>query len=116
MDAGGGLSKVWGGIEEVGAVSAATTERVNWYRCEKCAGVLVTVDVSDGTTPFLVRCRATEGCDGMARSGFYQPKPEGAGEATWEWHRPVGIDYAKLSKANKAHVDAGGLLMRRRKA
>lgn len=73
----------------------------------------VTVDVDDGTTPFMLRCRqrADDGkhnCTEMARSSFYQVNQ--SLEAEFEWYKP---DIKKVSKSEKEHVRMGGLLIRK---
>ena len=91
--------------------------RINVYVCRKCGGNTVTIDIHEGVTPFLLRCRATgrEGdCDGMAQSSFYRPEMEHASPA-WEWFKPVGSEYRKLNRDMREHVDKGGLDIRRRK-
>ncbi len=45
--------------------------RRNAYTCAKCGGRIVTENMIDLVTPFMVGCRATEGCDGEMHSEFY---------------------------------------------
>jgi len=94
-------------------------QRENVYVCQKCGGLTVTVDIDEGVTPFMLKCRASgkEGdCDGFAQSSFYPsgPRPPHIPSPSWEWFKPTGKDYKKLSRAMKEHVDAGGLDIRRR--
>lgn len=93
--------------------------RENVYTCPKCRGYTVTVDVDEGVTPFLLDCRASgreADCDGMARSAMYPqgPRPAHIPEPAWEWFKPTGKAYKRLSPAMKDHVDRGGLDIRRR--
>lgn len=88
--------------------------RENFYICDACGGIMVTVDVDEGTTPMLTPCRIGGGCAGIARSGWYEPKPRMAGIAEWEWYRPVTANLALMSKEAKLHVSLGGLLLRPR--
>lgn len=89
--------------------------RKNIYRCRECGGHTITIDVDDGVTPFMIRCRATgrEGdCNGMAASTMYRV-PFDTPEAAWEWFKPEGSEYRKLSKEMREHVDKGGLDIRK---
>jgi hypothetical protein len=88
----------------------------NVYTCRKCGGRTITLDVDeDGVTPFMLRCRASgnEGdCDGMAESSMYRI-PADTPAHGWEWFRPRGSEYRKLSREMKYHVDNGGLDIRK---
>ncbi len=89
----------------------------NIYTCPKCGGQTVTIDVDEGVTPFMLRCRATgqEGdCDGMAQSCWYRV-PADSPEPQWEWFKPCGSEYQKLSRQMRDHVDKGGLDIRRKR-
>ena len=89
--------------------------RKNIYTCRKCGGVTITLDIDEGITPFLILCRASgqEGdCDGLAESSMYQVQID-TPPALWEWFKPEGQDYLNLSKAMRAHVDNGGLDIRK---
>lgn len=90
--------------------------RINVYTCPKCKGHTVTVDVDHGVTPFLLRCRATNDCSGMAQSAMYPrgPKPSWIPDPQWEWFKPTGPDYENLSAPMKEYVDDGGLNIRKR--
>lgn len=88
--------------------------RVNAYKCQKCGQIILTRDVDEGVTPFMVPCLATIGCKGPMYSAFYKP-PEfllKVMEPTYEWFKPIGKDYEALEPAMKAHVDQGGLDLR----
>ena len=87
--------------------------RENFYTCVACSAVMVTVDVDEGTTPMLIDCWVG-GCDGVAYSGWYEPKPVGAGAAKWEWYRPTKKETRGFSKEVKLHCSLGGLLLRPR--
>lgn len=64
-----------------------SADEKNVYTCQACAGVVVTIDRDDGVTPFSIRCRAAEKCDGLMYSTFYQvgKKPL---VPQYEWFRP----------------------------
>ncbi len=87
--------------------------RENFYTCDACGAVMVTVDVDEGTTPMLIDCRVGV-CKGLAQSGWYAPKPKMAGSATWEWYRPAKKTTRGLSTEDRLHVSLGGLLLRPR--
>ena len=87
----------------------------NVYICRQCGGKTITIDVDEGVTPFMIGCRATgrEGdCDGIAESSFYRVSAN-TPEADWEWFRPTGSEYRKLSREMREHVDKGGLDIRK---
>lgn len=46
--------------------------RKNMYQCQDCHGQIVTLDIVDGTTPFMLACHVTPKCTGMMTSAFYQ--------------------------------------------
>lgn len=103
--------------------------RINVYTCRKCGGYTVTIEIHEGVTPFMLRCRASgrEGdCCGMAESSYpsgekpsypsgEKPswKPSWVPDPAWEWFRPVGAEYRKLNRAMREHVDKGGLDIRK---
>lgn len=82
--------------------------RVNQYTCSTCRGVITTFDRDFGTTPAMMACRATDGCDGTMQSARYLVdqtlKPD------YEWYKP-----AKLPRDPnmRQHVQMGGLLLRK---
>ena len=90
--------------------------RENVYTCPECSGYTVTIDVDEGVTPMFLNCRATAGCKGMAHSAMYPEgqRPPWIPAPTFEWFKPVGEDYEKLSAAMKDHVDSDGLDLRPR--
>lgn len=82
----------------------------NIYVCQKCFGHIVTRDVDEGTTPFMIKCRATIECDGSMQSSLYRVF-DGRIAASHEWYKPpVG---QSLTAGEKMHVEQGGLLLRR---
>lgn len=89
--------------------------RKNIYVCETCHRHVVTRDMEDGVTPFMINCQCTHGCRGKMYSSFYRvfdPKDMMAHE--FEWYRPNVLQV--LSPAEAQHVSQGGLLMRRHHA
>jgi len=113
--------------------------RKNIYICQKCRNSIVTVDLVDGVTPFMIACRAhsvdaklltnednlpieelrkldhLRKCNGKMQSTFYRV-PHNVPEPTFEWYKPNAEEYVKLSKCTKEdHVDKGGLLLRPRR-
>lgn len=83
--------------------------RKNIYVCEKCSGFIVTRDKDEGTTPFMMKCRATEGCRGMMMSSMYRVF-DGRMKASHEWFKPDSA--GGLNAATAEHVKMGGLLLR----
>lgn len=84
---------------------------LNIYVCRKCRGHIVTRHVDQGTTPFMLKCRATEGCEGTMESSFYRVADQTM-RATHEWYKPNAEEYRTLSSPAKHHVDMGGVLLR----
>lgn len=94
----------------------AGTPRINIYTCTTCDGKTVTVDVNDGVTPFMIRCRATERCGGDAHSCFYRVPP-GEHKPTFEWYKPTLKKAKRLDRTwpgTLDHVRQGGLMLRPR--
>ena len=83
----------------------------NAYVCQKCGKSIVTENVDDGTTPFMIACRATKGGRGAMYSTFYsipQSTP-----ATYEWFKPVSMK--GYSREMQEHFRLGGLDLRERR-
>lgn len=87
------------------------SEERNIYLCDGCKKTVVTVHRDEGTTPFLIDCKVTPGCPGLMESEFYRGSKDDA--PTWEWYAPGAVERAALSPDVLAHVENGGLLMRR---
>lgn len=82
----------------------------NIYVCERCSGHIVTVDLEDGVTPFLIRCEATYACEGMMKSSFYRVQDQTI-RASHEWYRPTIVMH--IDQWEREHVAKGGLLLRK---
>ena len=82
----------------------------NIYTCEECHEHIVTVDVDDGTTPFLTGCVCTKGCAGLMKSSMYNVFHQSV-NAEWEWYRPSVFSH--LSEGTRDHIAKGGLILRR---
>lgn len=85
--------------------------RKNIYTCRQCGGHIVTVDRDDGVTPFMLNCRAMEGCKGTMESSFYRVFDQKMA-ASYEWYRPDETEFAVLKDITQEHVRKGGLLLR----
>jgi len=82
---------------------------VNVYDCDTCDGFIVTRNVDDGTTPFMLACRATPTCPGrMVSRGYRVPQDL---VSSHEWFRPSKL--RGYSRDMKAHIRMGGLALRR---
>lgn len=79
----------------------------NVYTCEECGFSYVTVDIDEGTTPFMSMCQ-NDGCKALAKSSFYRVPSDLV--ATHEWYRPA--DVSGESPMTQEHVRMGGLLLR----
>ena len=82
----------------------------NSYQCTTCRGIIFTEDKDEGVTPFMLKCRATEGCDGTMESAFYRlPEQAALVRPHFIWRKPTPEEYVTMSLGMKAHVDQGGL-------
>lgn len=88
----------------------------NAYTCEKCGKQIITVNLVEGVTPFMIGCRANwpGTCDGMAQSEFYGIDQTIA--PTWGWYRPDAAETERLDQqygGMKEHIERGGLVLRK---
>jgi hypothetical protein len=81
-------------------------DKKNRYTCKTCGGNIITVDLDEGTTPFMLGCRATHGCRGMMQSSCYRGV---TGEPAFVWRKPTADEYRCASLGMKEHFDQGGL-------
>lgn len=88
-------------------------DKPNLYACEQCGKHLITVDREDGTTPMMLTCQVTEGCDGEMQSAWYRVAPALVSEATHEWYTPDAVELATMSLGMQQHVAQGGLALRK---
>lgn len=80
--------------------------RLNIYTCHECGEHIVSKDVDEGVTPFIIQCQF--GCHGRMYSSFYRVfDPEGKMKWTHEWYRPT-IFPPHMTE----HVAKGGLMLR----
>lgn len=86
-----------------------TSERINRYSCGECHASVVTRDVDEGVTPFMIACVS---CDGMMQSAFYQPRGY-VQDPTYEWYKPDASEMRTLDRDTLQHVAMGGLLKRK---
>ena len=84
-------------------------DRLNLYNCAKCGNTIITIDVDDGVTPFMLVCKKHGGCsDGMMTSSMYNVPPMYT--PSHEWYKPA----IGTSDADSDHVKQGGLILRKR--
>lgn len=83
----------------------------NVYVCSACGHQTVTIDIDEGTTPFMISCIK---CDEAAYSQFYADGAQGM-TPTHEWRKPAEKEREELLKLSPEtlteHVDRGGLLL-----
>lgn len=93
-------------------IQGTLSGRYNGYICETCRNGFLTLDVDRGITPMLLKCFATEGCSGVARSMGYPdgPPPEELGEPIIYWYKPSKEEFNKLSLEMQEYVRGGGLV------
>ena len=90
---------------------------INAWHCPVCGKNTVAIDVDPGVTPMFLACRRTPGCQGPAVSSGYPAAPPPAhilAHLEWEWALPTEAEYSALDAAARAHVDAGGLILKPR--
>lgn len=95
-------------------------DRVNAYHCDTCDQVVITIDKHPGVTPaFVSHGMLGAECEGNTTSAWYRVRQEWAIYATHEWYRPSKDELANLGGttgplvAEREHVAAGGLMLRR---
>jgi hypothetical protein len=94
----------------------------NEYLCPKCRKMIRTVNRDSGTTPFMLKCRATEGCDGFSQSNFYRKTSNETPKYEWIAPTPEEFDQWIVDESAEQHRDSladhvrnGGMLLRKLK-
>ena len=90
---------------------SANQRRLNWYSCN-CGNTILSEDVDEGVTPFMMPCGA---CGGDMTSAFYPKMVFGENQqaaADIEWFMPPKEEWKKLTKPTQQHVEQGGLVYR----
>jgi len=80
----------------------------NTYICQTCNGSIRTRYDDVGTTPFILKCRATEGCNGPMHSCFGRVNPRQA--ITHEWY--LRNDFHRMTLSEYDHARKGGAFIR----
>lgn len=85
----------------------------NVYVCQTCRKKIVTIDIDEGVTPFMIDCKATKECNGTMYSSFYSV--DQLLEPEFEWYKPTSFDhYPEEYRENMIkHVEDGGLDIRK---
>ena len=98
---------------------------VNGWKCSACNRTLFAIHLDYGTTPYLLNacnyrdeddsiCNQHKQMQPLARSFGYNKECKAFSDVvTHEWYRPETLD--ALNASAKAHVLAGGLLLRKKK-
>lgn len=82
----------------------------NSYQCTTCRGIVFTEDAAVGVTPFMMGCRASDGCTGTMESAFYNlPEQAALVRPHYVWRKPTREEYDKMNRPMKMHIDQGGL-------
>ena len=93
----------------------------NHYVCERCESITIAKDEDEGTTPFMIPCRATPGCEGTASSTFYRGPQDATQVPHVVFYKPkdeaamrdaLRKEHRRHHDAIREHVALGGLLMR----
>ena len=90
-------------------------KRRNIYLCRGCGRAVVSEDRDQGVTPFMIACYFPD-CEEMATSLFYALTDHPAVRVSTvriEWYKPGAAEIGGLKPGELAHVEKGGLLMRR---
>lgn len=85
--------------------------RLNIYTCDTCRGHIVTKDLDDGVTPFLIPCYCRAGCRGKMQSSVYRVSDQSMAHSH-EWYHPTVTEMESATDQTRAHVRQGGLLLR----
>lgn len=87
-----------------------SAERFNAYTCDGCHRTIVTKDLDEGVTPFMIACRE---CGGWMKSHFYNVASwvdDYQVEAVWKKEMPA--NYTKREREmSQDHADKGGLFL-----
>lgn len=89
--------------------------RKNLYTCTHCGQQIITLDIDEGTTPFMTLCHVTKGCAGMMRSSMYSVDMRRPHQ--YEFFKPEDLtayEGDENTEAQLEHFRKGGLDMRRR--
>ena len=89
-------------------------DKLNIWDCQLCGLPHICVDRDIGVTPFILRCRLTPGCKGMAESRFYRLPADNLLKPQFEWYRPKpGESFPNMNDAGMIqHIQKGGLMLR----
>lgn len=88
---------------------------INWFVCQVCDGLTVTINADKGMTPDTLECRADGKlgtCPGWAASAHYPAigLPPGRLYSVWRWYRPPSGTPVPDAQT-LAYLQAGGLLL-----
>lgn len=81
------------------------------YRCRKCGGQIVTMDVDQGVTPFLIGCRADADCDGNMESSFYRIPNNPRNIVNFIWRKATAKEITRMDGWSQQHAEQGGLFL-----
>ena len=85
--------------------------KLNIYTCDVCFEHIVSVDLDEGVSPFMINCQVTDGCKGYMESSIYHVYDQRM-RPDIVWYRPTEKEQAKMSQAMRDHITHGGLDMR----
>jgi ssDNA-binding Zn-finger/Zn-ribbon topoisomerase 1 len=89
---------------------------INVYRCDVCGKATVTKNRDEGTTPFMISCRATPRCKGSMQSACYRVDQTLTPDLMWIKPTPQELanflrkQSPRFHRAIREHVDLGGLI------
>lgn len=86
------------------------TGKLNIYVCESCREHIVTRDMDEGVTPFMILCEFCE--TGKMKSSFYRVFDQTMKEG-YHWYKPGADELDTLKPGTRDHVERGGLLLRK---
>ena len=81
------------------------------YQCDKCGRQTFILQRDPGLVPSVMRCRALgeNACDGWMLIAGRRAPGRDAPKPTWQFYRPTGMDFARLSPQIKEIVAMGVL-------
>ena len=86
---------------------------VDVYVCEKCGMPFYTRYKDKGVTPFTIRCRNADGCDGrmLHKHTITETQAKACGITVHNWVRPTFEQTLRLNEGAQQHVLNGGLML-----
>lgn len=95
---------------DTAAAAPLPAPKLNIYTCKDCGDHIVTKDLHEGATPFVIRCGKCG--TGYMYSSFYRVWDLRM-SPTHVWYKPDADELQQLAPGVKEHAEKGGLLLRK---